>query len=110
MKVNSFKVEKSKAEVLWKFVESRGYSLSPLIRRKVEQILELRLPPRKLGVGEPLTVVTVKLPKDLQDKIDSYLKEMGGTFCKSDILRTALYMIVDEIVKEGDLKEDTVQA
>jgi len=110
MKVNSFKVEKSKAEILWKFVESKGYSLSPLIRRKVEQILEQRQVPRRLEGGEPLIVVTVKLPQELQERINSYIKEMGGGYRKSDVLRTALYLIVEEITQQEDIKGNVIRA
>ncbi|QKR00120.1 hypothetical protein GWK48_06795 [Metallosphaera tengchongensis] len=100
MKVRSFKVEKSLAEQAWEIVRRRKTSLSSEIRKRVERIIDENIPIDDLISSSELTILTLKIPDDLDSKIEKYLTT--AQVKRSELFRKAIRMMIEEEYESKD--------
>ncbi|MCH1771232.1 MULTISPECIES: ribbon-helix-helix domain-containing protein [Metallosphaera] len=94
MKVISFKLERNKAEEAREILRGQKATLSSQIRKYVERVIDQNIPVSAELEGDRLVIITVKVPDELYQKISRFVEEKHVK--RSALLRTAVYMFVEE--------------
>ncbi|MEL9970725.1 MAG: ribbon-helix-helix domain-containing protein [Metallosphaera sp.] len=94
MKVVSFKVEKVTAERAWNIIRRDKGRLSNAIRERVERIIKYNMPLVPTSREGKHVIITVKIPEELFQQIQKFIKERGVT--QSELFRSALYLFIED--------------